>query len=277
MTVVEIYKIEMPGYNTQYFTSADSDLVRSGQIYTAIPGLSREQRILSADSRQEQSVTLSMPIDVEFARLFQQNPPATVPDILISRGIRSDTSNIISSVVDILHGTISSFGQRGRVATFELSLSINDINQIGPRGIYSGNCRHRLYGEGCGLDISDFITAGTIQSLDLENKRITVQSAEDTTGFAGGVFRIDENSEAILITRQVSKAAVGANFDYVVELNALTKNIIDLAVNDPVQIILGCDFRIETCNEKFNNVANFGGFPALRSVGRAPFFDGWRR
>jgi uncharacterized phage protein (TIGR02218 family) len=164
--------------------------------------------------------------------------------------------------------------------------------------VFSRNCRHRLgeanhylsdsglsmFESRCGFvltgtvpGVSGTITAKTNTTVSVvtnARKKFSVAIANITTNYPANVFRFG-----------VAKFTSGKNSGLSFEISAntlasgVTASVItlfidapyDIAVSDAVTLTVGCDKTLATCNTKFANKLNFGGFPDIPGMDRAIF------
>lgn len=154
---------------------------------------------------------------------------------------------------------------RGRVIAVQPALTrivlkaenrFTELRRKGLSTVIQRPCRHSLYhsrgGYGCGLNIADFEASGTLTALSGNTATVAAASSQADGYYSGGVFTW--NGKRQFIVRHTGSTLV------------LLGPIPGLAAaqalgNQPVSIAPGCDLSRATCNSKFNNLANFGGFP----------------
>ena len=154
--------------------------------------------------------------------------------------------------VTLFHGRVSTVDQVGRTSaklTIASDLVMLDMDM--PRNLYSATCLHTLYDSGCTLNRGTYATAGSVGA----------GSSATVIYFAGALAEHGQGS--ILFTSgananlraTVRGAAAGA---YLVLMYPLPSNP---AAGDLFTVYAGCDHTQATCLARFNNLANFRGFP----------------
>jgi uncharacterized phage protein (TIGR02218 family) len=159
------------------------------------------------------------------------------------------------SVVDgllLFQGRISTVDQVGRTSarvTVASDLIVLDYDM--PRNLYSPTCLHTLYDSGCGLTSSSFSAAGTVgasSTASLINTNIAVLAhAQGSIVFSSGA---NANLRAT-----VRSAVAGVSLSLMYPLPEIP------AVGDAFTVYYGCDHTRGTCQSRFDNLANFRGFP----------------
>jgi uncharacterized phage protein (TIGR02218 family) len=136
---------------------------------------------------------------------------------------------------------------------------MTEMRRKGLAAVIQRPCRHALYhtkdGYGCGLNIANWQVSGSLTALGTGNTVATVSAASSfATGyFSGGV--LTWNGKRQMIVRHT-----GSSLRLLAPVFGLAEA---LAASNPqsVQIAPGCNLTRNTCSSRFNNLANFGGFP----------------
>ena len=114
-------------------------------------------------------------------------------------------------------------------------------------------CRHSLYHSvGCTLNIADFQTDGTITNIDELDLTVSEASAQADAYYSGGIVEWEGKYQ------QITKHS-GSTLTLLAPIPGLVAA--QAGGNQSVKIAPGCTLSRATCNDRFNNLANFGGFP----------------
>lgn len=116
-----------------------------------------------------------------------------------------------------------------------------------PKVMLQRICNHRLFDAGCKLGPASWSVDGTITALAQNYVEATWDTAKANDWFALGQVKIGNE-------RRVCTKSVGGRL----YINA---PFLDAEVGDAVRARAGCDKRAATCQSKFDNLANFLGFP----------------
>ena len=146
-------------------------------------------------------------------------------------------------------GTVDQIGRTSARLTVNSDLVLLDIDM--PRNIYQPTCLHTLYDSGCTLIKNAFGTNGAVGS----------GSTASLINWSGANGNFQQGS--ITFTSGVN-AGVTANVNTVVAGVSLTLGYPLQSVpsaGDAFTVYYGCDHTPGTCQSKFNNLANFRGFP----------------
>lgn len=157
---------------------------------------------------------------------------------------------------------------RGRVIGTETMLTkftlvaennFTELRRKGLTAVIQRPCRHALYhslgGVGCNLLLSNF--QDDVKCTSVSGKIVTVVSAISRPDgyYNGGIFTFGNRQQLIL------KHAGGT-----IQLASIITGLSDAVSNAGVEgldvkLAPGCDLTRQTCNDRFNNLANHGGFP----------------
>lgn len=274
-TKVELYKITLPPHGTYRFTSADEDLVYDGDTYKAI-AISRGERSNSADIQRKTTIRISMPVEEEFARLYELYPPLQDAECTIYEALLSYNSAVVTSPDVLFQGVLLTYGSQARIASFELAPSMYSANRVGPRGVYSSLCRHTLYNRGCGINYDDEKATVTVTGVRSADREIDIEAPFNVGSnyYTAGILRATATSDPIPILRQTQTDSTSP-FETTLRLSRWSSELIPSLAT--VIVAPGCDYSKATCVARFDNLVNFGGFDSLESIDRSPFFGGWNR
>ena len=154
--------------------------------------------------------------------------------------------------VTLFHGRVSTVDAVGRTAaqiTVASDLVILDYDM--PRNLYSATCVHTLYDSGCGVIRGTYSANGTVGA---GSTATLINTGVAAAGHAQGslVFTSGVNAN---VRATVKSAAPGVSLLLIYPLPSTP------ATGDAFTVAFGCDHTRGTCQSKFNNLANFRGFP----------------
>jgi uncharacterized phage protein (TIGR02218 family) len=146
-------------------------------------------------------------------------------------------------------GNIDEIGRSSAKLTVNSDLVLLDIDM--PRNMYQPTCLHTLYDVGCTLHKSDFQASGTVGAGSTASiiywPGANTNFAQGTISFTSGVLTA--------VTATVGSAVNGSLLNLINPLPGVP------APGDRFTVYFGCDHTLTTCQAKFNNLANFRGFP----------------
>lgn len=156
----------------------------------------------------------------------------------------------IGSVV-LFKGRVSTIDSVGRTTAQVMvasDLVLLDIDM--PRNLYQPTCNHVLFDSGCGLVKNAFGASGTVGS---GASATVVPWSGASQAYAQGTITMTAgvNTGASATIRSASATALTLAYP----LPAIP------AAGDAFTAYQGCDHSLATCKAKFNNAANFRGFP----------------
>ncbi|CUH62988.1 hypothetical protein TG4357_00413 [Thalassovita gelatinovora] len=239
------------------FTDHDCDLGFDGIIFKADSGLSaaalQQATGLSVDNTEAVGALSDAGVreaDIEAGRFDD----ATVRCWLVNW---ADTGQRALQ----FNGYLGELTRSGGSFRAELRGLTDRLNQ--PLGrVYQKPCAAVLGDTACGVDLTTAGYGVEIAAEQVEDSRMFRFAA--IAGFETGWFRrgrLDVTHGAATGLSGVIKNDFAADGRRVIELWAPLRA--DVSAGDGLQLIAGCDKRLETCRLKFDNIANFQGFPDI--------------
>jgi hypothetical protein len=167
-------------------------------------------------------------------------------------GVSYDSDNAISLNLEtdvIFLGQIKDVSFKGLQAKATCVSFSHFLKEPIPIWRYQLTCNHRLFDDYCRLTKEDYKIQGEITSIDGLIISIDILSTLEDGYLVGG--EIKKNSESRKIISQTE--------------NSITVSYVftELQVEDIVDLYPGCDGRIETCRDTFDNILNYLGFPFI--------------
>ncbi len=226
------------------YTSADEDVSYLGETYYA--------RTISRGSFDRRDEAASAEVEVRLDRelaVVSQFLDGSVPEpmkLWIFRLHRGQPD-----VITIFKGTVASANIQLEEIVLTARSPLGADEKGIPRERIMRTCPHVLYGNRCRVDPTAFDLGTTIASLGPDaNQYVLSSDGGNPDGwFAAGVLYVDATGQRGFIQEHTGNTV------------RLLQAIPGLAATDAVTIFAGCDRTVETCRDKFDNVAEFGGFP----------------
>jgi hypothetical protein len=131
------------------------------------------------------------------------------------------------------------------------------LKRIGLRRLYSRKCSHVLYSSACGASP----ITGSAFVLDVYGRNVELDGGVPDSvsgGLAGGWLQTPDGARHMIISDYGS----GVELLYPVAIESGTE----------VLLTVGCDHSTATCQSRFDNLDNYGGFPAIPA--KNPFSTG---
>jgi hypothetical protein len=253
----EGYEIIFPQI-TYRITSGEQNVVIQGATYTAEPAMRGDVVQSTITNKKELEITL--PVNHAVVRRWIRGgiPPRRVVVIVRRKQLISGDGERIWA------GSILSVSLSGNQAKFLIpSMLTENLGRRLPVITVSRNCPHILYDANCRVNKASF--TNTAQVLTVQDKQFT---AVMTPGYAenyaqfGSVLHVP-SGESMDITYNTL-----ASFANVVQFT-MALPIYEMKVGDYLLISAGCPRTPDVCKTRFDNIANYGGFPFLPK--RNPF------
>jgi uncharacterized phage protein (TIGR02218 family) len=146
-------------------------------------------------------------------------------------------------------GKIDEIGRTSAKLTVNSDLMLLDIDM--PRNMYQPTCLHTLYDSGCAISKASFSSNGVVGAGSTASiiywPGASANFAQGTIAFSSGLLAG--------VTTTVGSAVNGSALNLINPLRSVP------AAGDRFAVFFGCDHTLTTCQSKFNNLANFRGFP----------------
>ena len=133
--------------------------------------------------------------------------------------------------------------------------------------VYQKTCNVNLFSTPCGVNPADaFMTMGPVAVTAVFSRRIFVLNhvdilARPTNWFTNGMLTWNTGPNAGVSSEIKSHIKQVGDTEVWIDMWEAMPN--DIVIGNTVTLKAGCNKTIETCKAKFNNVANFRGFPRL--------------
>ncbi|WP_436462743.1 DUF2163 domain-containing protein [Acinetobacter seifertii] len=165
----------------------------------------------------------------------------------------------INTPTDTSAGTLVLF--EGRIVEPELNRYVinasvvSDVDNLKlqmPRNLYTPGCLNTLFDGACGLISSDLAVNTTI-GFNSTSNRILCELSQPQGWFTQGVVEFLEGVN-VGIKRTIRSHEAGSLL--------LTLPLLEIPeVGEAIRVYPGCDKRLETCTNRFNNRSRFRGAP----------------
>lgn len=255
-TLAWLLRLQRADATVLAFTTHDADLSVGGTLYKADGSFSA--------TALEAPAGLA-PANADLLGLIDS---AAISETDIAAG-RYDGAEITLSVcnwaapadghVVLRRGSVGTIAHGDGRYRFELKSMVDVLAQtVGDA--YTKTCRHRLGNTACGIDLASASWRKTGTLTSVTSTRVMADSArgEASDFFAYGTLQFTSGANAGL-TFDV-RGFAGGTFTLWQPTPALP------AVGDAYVAVAGCDKNYATCQEKFANALNFGGFPHIPGI-----------
>lgn len=240
---VELYEFARNAKIWRY-TSSEQDIADSSETWVSVP-ITRTAVEVNTESARN-AIKLTVPRNFEVADLFRISPPTDIIAVTVRRYHRGEEEDI--AVIWI--GRVLNVSFEGARAIMTCEPVSASLKRQGLRRLYQKQCPHPLYGPGCEVDKTAHDHLTTITGID--GVSVTVASLLSKP-YAGGFIEIEDadgNFERRFI-RSFSGTTLVLNFP-------LGPGV---GESDAVIVYPGCDHTMQTCNDVYANILNYGGMP----------------
>lgn len=209
------------------------------------------------------AVTIMPRDDVDFIGVLPWGAAARA-GILQEATVRVDRGYVgawpeIPTLKLIPDGTVNVFfGRTGEIdfGRSSIQISINDPRELldvdMPRNLYTRQCRYALFDSRCSLDKAAFAFATQIAAAPSTQQFSIVGPVQADNYYALGSLNFTSGDNAGL--RMMVRSSAGNT------LALLAPMPFAVSPGDLLTVYPGCDKTDTTCQTKFNNLLNFGGF-----------------
>jgi uncharacterized phage protein (TIGR02218 family) len=227
-----------------YYTTSQESITYNGVVYE--PGYITHGEIEQSEELNKQTLEITLKGTSPVAKLYIAEIPTTSVDLRIYRFIAG-----ISEFRLIWAGRVvkPQFNSENDDCTLQCEPIYTMLKRAGLRRNYQILCPFALYDNNCLVQTSAYTVNDTV--TDFSGNWITgpLIAGRPAGYFTGGILRFGSYFKLIIDNKS------GRIY--------MTGNIPTLKVGDLVNAIAGCDKSLTTCDSKFGNSINFGGFPYI--------------
>lgn len=265
LVMANLYQFTLPSGSNFYWTDAQQNITYNGNTYLAAyldsqPGFQRGQLKTSIGLNAD-----SLDIDLLYdssTRINNMTPAAFAlaggfdnATVTVSKALAPDWTNpVVNGVVNLFTGIVAEVQADSGLVKLTVNSMLRLLNTAFPRNYFLPQCNHALFDAGCTLLASNFAVAGTVAGASNTLTYFGSGLTNAANWFALGYVVWLTGANAGLKSFVKSYDGSG-NFTLAYPLEAIP------AVGDTFTAYPGCDKLQATCTTKFNNLANFRGFP----------------
>ncbi|PZL89486.1 hypothetical protein DOL91_14795 [Acinetobacter baumannii] len=260
--MADLYTITTIQNDIYRYTNYDFDLIVAGELYHSDgPIISRDGITLSLGVEVD---NLSVTIDVTDEETFESLRIVQAFHNGQMDGARFKLERIFmdaSTPTDTSAGTIKLF--EGRIIepefnrnTIQASVAsdLDELNVQMPRNLYQPSCSNTLFDHACGLNRANYALETTIAAGSTA-WRILCDINQPQGWFTQGVIEfLEGGNKGLKRTIRLHEP----------DVLLLTLPLLeDPEVGQRIKVYPGCDKRLETCQNRFNNFSRFRGAPFI--------------
>lgn len=253
---VELYVFTV-GVRVFYYTSAPEDLTYETKVYEALQ--IERSGIEDAGDISKVGLSVTAQRDIGVAELFRIAPPSDVVLLQVYRLHLTDGA--LEKKLFWTGRVLSCEWTAGSKCTLSCESLLSSMRRPGLRRLYQRQCPHVLYGAACGLVNTSHRTTIVLDDPFSEVTGITVKDPDidaQPDGFFAGGYLEYEAAPGRMERRGIRT--------HVADAITLTHPIQELTLTSTIHLYAGCDHTLTTCDTKFSNAANYGGFPFIPKV-----------
>lgn len=243
---IELYEFQY-GPTTYRYTSADEDIVIAGLgTYLSVP-CGRQKIEINQDSGRT-PITFQITRKAEITDVFLSSPPTTVIEFTIKRLHYGDAELVV-----YWFGRVVNVKYHEDLVEFRCESIQTSMKRPALRRFYQLNCPHVLYGTDCAV-AQNLYQTNTIAETVVGTTVISSIFAQKPDGYYLGGF------VAISAAPTSEYRFIIGHYGNTIILNLPSPKLYS---GVPLAVSPGCDHTLQTCKNKFNNLANYGGFPYI--------------
>ncbi len=250
-TLAYLWRVQLRDGTVLGFTSHDRDIARGGVTYRASTGFAPTAMVSAADGSVD---NLNVKGPLLLPGMSREALEAGTWDGARIVLLQVDYTQPDAGAVVLRTGVLGEV----RAATVGYEAELRGLLQVlqQPLGeVYTAACRFDLGDARCTVDMTPFTHTGSVTTADDVDAFTSASISAQAAGyFASGLLTFTSGDNAGL-TYEVSEHEAGGSIVLYVE------PAFAIDVGDEFVIKAGCDKAPSTCNGKFNNIVNYGGFP----------------
>lgn len=254
---VELYTIQL-GATFWYYTSGAIAVTIGGTTWEPL-AISRTAHEQSQED-QDQQVEVRLPASTAICRYFIASVPGQSVNVTVQRLQVLDVGETLMVMYTGVVQSVS-FVDGGEVAVLSIVTAQAAFSKAVPRDVYSSVCNHILFDSRCAL--SEAAWRVTAEVLAIVGNVLTIDGLD---GEADGYY------QAGFIELTGSAPDFRVILDHTGEDVTVALPFGTSPLGELVRVYAGCDHSPDTCQSKFDNVINFGGFPFVPT--KNPFQTG---
>jgi len=257
-TIAFCMSIEKADGTFLYLTSHSQNITYGGNIYIATPGVTLSG-LKTSDSANVDNVDAASNYSadtVDRADLINNEIRGGAFEYFFLNYLDTTMGDVVLSTGTVGQTTIKDYdyGVELRSLFQELQHSVGDV--------YSPHCRVALYSTACSIVEATYTYTGTVLTV-ASSKEFTASIAPALTTtdfftFGALTWSSGSNDERKMKVRKHTYATATHT------INLQHNQLYAIGVGDTFTVLAGCDHTMSgDCLNKFNNVANFRGEPAV--------------
>jgi len=237
------------------YTDAETPITFDGVTYQ--PVAVKRDGISASGSLDKAMLKVTMQQGMPLGDQFLAYPPAQVVNLIIRQGHVGEATSRLADWPVIWTGRVLGCAHPPAETEFTCEPVSTAIKRPGLRRNYQLSCPHILYGSQCRANRKAATTDVVVSSI--VGQRITLpdgwEGDLEVSKYAGGMIGWQQPNGAAEL-RTILRVEDGNTL--------LIAGILrGIAVDDTIQVILGCNRTMGDCSDLHDNIHNFGGQPFI--------------
>jgi len=275
----ELYKFVAGSASIGLFTSSDEEVVFAAETY--VPSLIKRTQPGQTGERLQANIQVTVPRDNEIVSLYRIIVPSETLFLTIFRFHRPSVTPGPTDTAVFWQGRVRSVKFVGSEAVMDCEPLSGFLKRDGLRSAYQSLSNHMLYGPDCTVDRNLFKVEFNIDSISADQLEITSTGLTSTpapvvpaVGDAEAHFYDGGGFVERVLTPEDKRLIVDFNETGTRDKITILSPFESLGTGEPLRAFAGCLRTRGICDDKFDNIVNFGGWPFIPI--RNPFESGLR-
>lgn len=247
--IIELYKFDLAGQIYAYTTAIEA-VTYNAQEYD--PAYVRRDAIKGTEQIARSGIKVKMARDASIVARYIGGSPTHPVELEIYQ-----QSGVTTTLIWL--GRVMTVSFAGSEAVLNCEPIFSSLKRNGLRALYQRNCRHALYDHKCTLNKDLFRVDGVLTGATSTTLTATQYGTKPNGWFVAGYVEYGTTPERRSITAHTGNTIT------------LDAPLTGPEAGDTVKAFGGCDHLFTTCDAKFSNTDNFGGFPHIPKIN--PFGD----
>lgn len=243
---IELYEFVMSPLSWYY---TDNPKTITNGLHDYLTTTISRSKISQSEEINRVDLTITVPRDFAPADRFRVTPSSDPMIVNIRRKHVTDAEDIL-----IWQGRVMSVSWEGATANLICEPTYSSMRRPGLRRYYTYICAHSLYGSKCRVVSEVYRVSDDVSSVADTVINVPIAGGQ-ADGFYTGGF-VEYLTEEGMTEQKLILSHIGSEL-------TLATTPVDLVGGMLISIFPGCDHTIDTCEGKFSNKDNYGGFPYI--------------
>jgi uncharacterized phage protein (TIGR02218 family) len=229
------------------YTSSDAVQVLGSKTY--LPRTISRGAFDRGDEAGSSTVTVRLDRVLKVVSQFLEGSTPTPVSLTIYRRHRTDGEPIV-----LFSGVVANAERLGEEVILTCVSPLSAEEKAIPRERIMRTCPHVLYGPRCTVDPTDYDNTATLTTPSGTHYPVTGMASTESGIYTAGVMVKNSTGQRAFIQKHSWSLIGGHDF-------WLLQPVAGWGNGDAVTVYEGCNRKHTTCLSRFDNMANFGGFP----------------